>query len=211
VSDARGVVDRIQHHLEAIYDLQVQARASAFLVGDAHLDALVEEGAAPAEARGSGEHVLVRREGDDLHIALYLGDEVQRALVEGPCLQDHCHATEGVSHVVFLLWCAQEGRTVRPFDLELQAEVDKAATCLLLAHQEGRRRGASLLDRLSLVEWRVDLDAEARERYRTSHRLGLRYAQRLHVLLERGVGAMLAELRTFYRLPGEDRARRAAA
>ncbi len=210
--DARPVIDRIQKHLEAIYDVEVPGRARDLLVGDEGLRCLVSAGAAPSGVAGSGEHVLVLPEGEDLYIALYLGDEVQRALVQGPSLQDHCHATEGVSHVLLLLWSATEERPVRPFDLELQAEIDKAATCLLLDHQTGGGRGAWLLDRLFRgANFRPDLAPDEVQRYRTAHRLGQRYGERLRVLLHRGVEPMLAELRSFYRLSGDARARRAAA
>lgn len=204
MASAAEVVGNVERHLRAIYDLDGIDASAALLVGDAELAALSEAGVAGME-QARGEHVfLVEHEGG-LEIALYLGDEVQRALVEAPDLQSHCHAVEGVSHVLRLLWAAREGREQRLLDLELQAEVDKAATCLLLDHEAGSRGGDALLRRIfdgaSLNAGPVDEVA----RYRWAHQMGARYARVLQRRLDRSVDEFLRELRRFYRLPYEGR------
>ncbi len=203
----------IQRHLEAIYDLDLPgARARDFLVGDAEIARWEEAGVVTARPDRPEEQLLVLPDDDGASVALYLSDRVRRALESGPSLQDHCHATEGVSHFVLMAWSAREERPVRPIDLELQAEVDKAGTALLLLRGAGGGDPEHLLRRL-FAEARLDprLDAEERARYRTAHRLGAEYARRLAALLDRGVDVLLAELRRFYRLPAEAKLTRAAA
>ena len=210
---ARGHVAGIQRHLEAIYDLDLHGlRVRDFLVGDAELERWEEAGVLPTRERRPEEQLLVLPHDDGASVALYLSDRVRRSLVAGPSLQDHCHATEGVSHFVLLAWSAREERPVRPIDLELQAEVDKVGTTLLLLRSEGGGDSGLLLrrmfERASLDE---GLTTEERDRYRTAHRLGAGYARRLASLMDRGVDTLLAELRRFYRLPFEGKLARAAA
>lgn len=210
---AHRVLAGIQRHLEAIYAIERQHAVQDFVIGDAELEALVGAGLVEPELKGTGEQVLVVPEGDGFSLALYLGDEIQGALAREGSLQAHCHATEGVSHFLLLLWSASQGRPLRRLDLELQAEVDKATTCLLLDHGATGGRGRhQLLRRLfDSVEFGAHLDPGERHRYREAHRLAQGYAGRLATLLDRGVGALLAELRLFYRMPAEDKRRRALA
>ena len=212
-SRAHAHVAGIQRHLEAIYGLDRQeARAERFLIGDDELDALVRRGTIPADASRPDEQLLVLPGDDGSSVALYLSDRVQRGLEQGPSLQDHCHATEGVSHLLLLAWSGSEDRRVRPIELELQAEVDKVGTSLLLLRSQGRRDATSQLRRLFVgAVMRRDLTADERARYRTAHRLGAEYARRLTSLLDRGVEELLLELRRFYRLSGDAKLHRAAA
>lgn len=204
---AQRAVANIERHLRAIYAIEGESQAPAFLVGDVELARWMAEGLVEASVVGTDEHVFVEEAEGSAHVALYLSDAVQRALVDAPDLQCHCHAVEGVSHVLRVLWSAERGRSVSRLDLEVQAEVDKAATCLLLDHGTGGGRGAELLRRLFGHATLHDSDSgsESYERYRTAHRLGERYAWRLRALLARSVETMLVELRRFYRLTEVDR------
>ena len=137
-----------------------------------------------------------------MSVALYLSDAVQQSLLEGPDLQAHCHATEGVSHFVMLVWVARQERQVRRLHLELQAEVDKATTCLLLERGVTGGTGAnSLLQRLfSDVVLAQHLEPHERARYVHAHKLASEYSRVLVQRLDQGVDHLLAELRSFYRL-----------
>ncbi len=210
---AERVLAGIQRHLEAIYAIEAQHAVKDFLIGDSQLEALVEAGLVDAELKGTGEQVLLVPEDDGFSLALYLGDEIQGALAREGSLQAHCHATEGVSHVLLLLWSASQGRPLRRLDLELQAEVDKASTCLLLDQGATGGRGRhDLLRRLfGSVEFGAHLAEHERHRYREAHRLAQVYARRLAGLLDQGVGALLQELRCFYRMPAEEKRRHALA
>jgi hypothetical protein len=210
---ARGHIAGIQRHIEAIYDLQLpEARARDFLVGDAEVLRWEATGLVEPMADRPEEQLLVLPTEDGAAVALYLSDRVRAGLASGPSLQEHCHAIEGVSHFVLLAWCARQDRPVRRIDLELQAEVDKAGTALLLLRSHGGGDAERMLRRLfGAAVFHPELTAEERARYRTAHRLGAGYARRLAVLLDRGVDVLLAELRRFYRLPGDAKLARAAA
>lgn len=204
----------IQRHLEAIYAVEAGHDIHRFLVGDAQVDSLVEAGLLADEHRGADEQVLLLS-GDDggVEIALHLADTVQAGIQGDTSLQDHCHATEGVSHVLLILYASQRGRSLRLLDLELQAEVDKAATCLLLARSTpGSARSDVWLRRLfGGARLRPELSRAERDRYLEAHRLGARYSSHLAGLLGEGVDRLLGELRRFYRLPAEGKRERARA
>lgn len=198
-------LDRIQSHLEAIYDLSVGEQASDFLIDRGSLELLIERGLLAPELAATDEQVLLMPDSEGFSIGVYLSEEV-RAGLEGPrTLQVHCHATEAVSHFLMLLWTAREGRQVRLLDLELQAEIDKAATALLgdLQHSGGtgvERLLHQLFDGANLLS---HLDEESRQRYREAHRLARAYSHQLAALLDEGADRLLAELRRLYRLPAE--------
>ena len=208
---APGALRGIQRHLESIYAVEVGLDVGDFLVGDDGLGLLVAAGDAPPAALGTPEQVLVQEGDAGLSLAVYLADEVQRELVIGG-LQSHCHATEAVSHFMLLVWSARQQRPLRLLDLELQAEVDKASTVLLLDHSLNGGAGAQrLLERVfGAVELLPGLRPDERDRYEAAHRLGRRYGAHLAELLGGGVDRLLTELRRFYRLPAEGKRERAA-
>ncbi|MCP4870781.1 MAG: hypothetical protein GY898_18925 [Proteobacteria bacterium] len=197
----------IQKHLEAIYALDVPHCVEDFVIDDSQLQGLVTAGVVGEIVQSTDEHVLVHHDGDELSIAVYVSDRVRAGLRSGADLQQHCHATEGVSHFVMLSWSALEGRRVRALDLELQAELDKAATVLLLDRGATGGQGArELLRRLFDGAVYADhLDADERDRYREAHRLAARYSRHLAGLLDQGVARLLEELRSLYRLPAEEK------
>jgi len=211
---AAAAVAGIQRHLEAIYAVEAGQEISRFLVGDEQVARWADQGVVADEQRGADEQVLIIQRGpQEIELALHLADSVQAGLASGGTLADHCHATEGVSHVLMLLFAAQVERPVRMLDLELQAEVDKAVTCLLLARSTPGSASAEVWIRrlFGAVKFREDLAEHERQRYREAHRLGARYAGHLASLLGDGVDRVLTELRRFYRLPGEGKRQRAAA
>ncbi len=209
----RRVLGGIQQHLQAIYAVEVAGAVGDFVIGDAQFAQLIDAGLVGAELADTEEQVLVLPDGDDVSLAVYLSDAVQGGIQEGRSLQHHCHATEGVSHFLLLLWSAGQGRPLRRLDLELQAEVDKASTVLLLDHGvTGGRRRRELLRRLfDSVDFSTHLSPHERERYLEAHRVAARYAHRLAELLDDGVHALLDELRRFYRLPADEKRQRALA
>jgi len=202
-----STVDDIQRHLEAIYALDAQARVSDFMLDRGGLERLVAEGLLDPVLAQSDEQVFVLRDQDELSVGVWLSERVREGLNGPRSLQVHCHATEAVSHFLMLLWTAQEGRTVRLLDLELQAEVDKVATALLEDLRVGGGGGRPrLLQRLfEGVEFLGHLSPQEEGRYRAAHRLVRGYAVRLAALLERGPEQMLSELRRVYRLPPQEK------
>jgi len=204
-------IEGIQRHLEAIYCLELPQRAIDFIIGDLEFEFLVQEGLVPAVLADSHEQLLVSPREGGLSVALYLSDAVRQTLHTAPSLQSHCHVTEGVSHFLMLLWAARQKRPVSLLDLELQAEVDKASTCLLLDRAVTGGTGARrLLDRLfRRPRLEAHLSDSERQRYRHAHRLAASYARYLAERLEEGVEPLLVELRNFYRLPMEEKRSRA--
>ncbi len=111
---------------------------------------------------------------------------------------DFCLAVEGVSHFIYVALCAAVERSVSQLELELQAEVDKFACCLLVA-------GAAPDLRRRLygeVDFAPDLDGEESARYRAANAQAQRYAGTLERRFVRPArtDALLAELRYFYRM-----------
>jgi hypothetical protein len=164
--------------------------------------------------RDIDEKLIVVDDGDgSLDIALYLGADVLDRLAArdprqrlcGTNLADFWTALEGVSHFNYLIWNAARDRPVTLLELEMQAEVDKyAATRALLERQEGTGLGGPLLDRLFGATRLADaLAPEEQDRYRDAADLAGRYCKRLEQrYASRGLpAALVAELRTFFRLP----------
>ncbi|HCP46454.1 MAG TPA: hypothetical protein DIU15_10445, partial [Deltaproteobacteria bacterium] len=178
-ADPLQVLAGIQRHLQAIYDLDLDLRVEDFLIGDREMAVLVDQGAVPEVLASTHEQLLILPDDDGISVALYLSDALQESLAAGPDLQDHCHATEGVSHFLMLLWIARQERQVRRLHLELQAEVDKATTCLLLERGATGGAGASsLLRRLfSDVALADHLEPHERERYVHAHQLASEYSR----------------------------------
>jgi len=143
-------------------------------------------------------------ETDTLELALFIDEQALRAnTVERLCL-----VTEGVSHLLLLLFRAQFGLSVSRLELELQAEVDKYVICLLQAAQQ--RAGALDVDlsreirdilfgKLRLAD---GVEGKEAERYILATRLGARYVETLEAsYVETGrLAAMPGALRRFYRL-----------
>lgn len=213
-------VERLQRHLERIYEVPVEHRAADFLITDRDLARRLDRSARP---RDLPEKLLVREEDGEMELALYLdagvldrlaGDDPLERLHEDN-LQDFVLALEGVSHFLYLVWSAGHRKDVSLLELELQAEVDKYVSALTLLARQGRGRVPRRLHgRLfDNPDFDTDLDEEGRERYRHAHRWAGRYClglERRH-LGRRPSGGLLTELRRFYRLPRQMKIARAGS
>ncbi len=207
------VLTRLQRGLETLYRIETNLDVRQYMVSD-H-----ERTHTLAPAQGSGaqrrprEQLLISHAGDELSVGLYLDAQAianlerhdPRLGLSERNFGDFCLAVEGVSHFLYVALCAAADRSVTALELELQAEVDKFVSCVLL--DPGAGRGADelrawLFDRVSFAN---DLDADERARYQTANGQARKYAGALErrYLRGRDVPAMLAELRTFYRLPLE--------
>jgi hypothetical protein len=213
VSRARGprrvarrasILSRLQLGLEALYRVHTDLSVDAFVIDDA-------QRRRAGVARAPREQLLVREEGGELGLALFVDGAALANLerndpnlgLDDANFGDFCLALEGVSHFVYLALCAAGHRRVSALELELQAEVDKFVCCVLL--QGG---GDELRRRLyRKVRFHDDLDAEERDRYRTANAEAERYAEgleRRYVRRDR-VSDMLVELRRFYRMGLDDK------
>ncbi|HET6281486.1 MAG TPA: hypothetical protein VFH73_10975, partial [Polyangia bacterium] len=194
-----SILTRLQLGLEALYRVETRLPVDAFVIDETQRQEA-------SVGRTPREQLLVSELGDDLGLALFVdaaalanlqANDPARGLNDGN-FSDFCLALEGVSHFVYVALCASRDRRVSALELELQAEVDKFACCVLLS---GRRPG--LRRRLyGTVRYDEDLDTEESARYRTANDEANRYAETLErrfVQPDR-LTDMLADLRQFYRL-----------
>ena len=201
----------LQRRLAGLYDAPAEHDVYDFLITDAaHAAALQGAVAAPS----TDEQLLVVEEEDGVGISLYVDQSVIARLAERCPLQsladenlaDFCTALEGVSHFHYLVWCAGRERHVSLLELELQAEVDKYVSALqLMLQQRAGRFPAELFERLfDRTAFLPHLPPHERTRYEEAHRFAARFCRRLEERFLRRrrarPEALLAELRTFYRL-----------
>src|SRR5262245_37478307 len=95
-------------------------------------------------ARAPREQLLVSQQDGELEIGLFVAPEVLAGLATREpvrSVEAHLHdfllTVEGVSHFVYLVWRARADQSVSALELELQAEVDKYVTCLLVLEAAG--------------------------------------------------------------------------
>ena len=182
-----------------------------------------------------GEALLVLEDDAGSFVGLYLDDEaVSDASSPESWLEAHanlgasCLVAEGVSHFVMVQYRAAQEIPVTELELELQAEVDKWAlgalgsdaaatrsTNLLEGMGAGLIRERSQLMRrrlLSNASLRDEPESERGERYLRAIRLAHRYTARLErtALRSADTGALLTELRVFYRMVGQKKLEHAA-
>jgi hypothetical protein len=206
----------VQRGLERLYRIDTELDVRDFVI-DAATRARFGVPRAPRE------QLLISERDGELRMALFVDpDALDNLTVRDPRrrlddhnLQDFLLLVEGVSHFVYLAWRARNQRPVSALELELQAEMDKWVTCLLLRLAQPSRSvapsGAGEPDLVTRLFQRFrlepDLGPEERQRYLVANGSARAYAERLSArYLARGaVLAMLDELRWFYRLGAHDK------
>jgi hypothetical protein len=186
-------LEELQRALESFYRLDPSPGVGGFLL---------------EEQRAIRQETLYIVEEEDLFLGLALDPALGRSL-RGSCLAEDdlaafCTLVEGISHFLFMLYCAREERSVSGLELELQGEIDKYVACIFLVRRAPelpkhviRRR---LYESFRLAE---GLDDVLATRYALANALARRYTGWLeHRFLRglRGLAAMIQELRRFYRL-----------
>ena len=196
-------LSRVQRGIESLYRVETGVEVEDFVVGTEYRDELVRE-------RKPREQLLVVEYAGEMNLALYIEEGVLANLrvndpghrLDDRNLGDFLLAVEGVSHFIYAVCCAKADRPVSQIELELQAEVDKYVTCLLVTEPEV---GVSTALRQRLfgdAEYETDLDDEEQGRYRAANDNAQRYAAWLEdtFVARRRIPEMLGELRRFYRL-----------
>jgi hypothetical protein len=194
----------VQRGLEALYRVETRLDVEAFVIDEGEREAT-------GVARAPREQLLLRQSEDELSMALFIDARAISNLerhdpaggLDAANFADFCLVVEGVSHFVYVALCAAVERRVSALELELQAEVDKFACCVLLQPDAVDLRRRLFRD----VSFAEDLEPLERDRYRTANDEADRYAeslQRRFVEPER-LDEMLADLRRFYRLSLSDK------
>ncbi len=207
----------VQRGLEQMYRVTTGVAVEDFMVGDAARAAL-------SPTRRPREQLLVCEVDGEMELALFLDPSAIANLAQrdpSHRLDEHnvgdfLLALEGVSHFVYTVVCAQRERTVSALELELQAEVDKYVTCLLIGDDGDDLASRSAYWRRRLFvscEYHDDLDADERDRYRAANDNALRYTGMLQArfVASGQIPAMLVEVRRFYRRGLADKLACAAA
>jgi hypothetical protein len=203
------LLNRLQGHLERIYEVESGYRVADFLIDDPSLARELDD---TPHARNIPEKLLIRQEGDTIDLALYLDpDLVQRLFANDPTqslhgenLHDFWTALEGISHFLYLTWNAHYERSVTLLELEMQAEIDKyiLAAFLFGRQMDGRVPNALYHDLFKFVRFDERLSNTELRRYRNANYFAGRFCSYIEKkYLRPGAGQGLVNtLRRFYRL-----------
>ncbi len=196
------MLGRVQRGLESLYRLDTGVAVDDFVIDEAARDEL-------APQRRPREQLLVLETDGEMSLALFVDPAALANLarrdparrLDRDNLGDFLLAIEGVSHFIYAIVCARAERPVTQLELELQAEVDKYVTCLLVGDPEARTSAALREQLFGDPCYEADLDGEERDRYRAANDNAFRYAAWLETafVVPRRIPEMLGELRRFYR------------
>lgn len=196
----------LQQRLASLYQLEHGFAVEDFLVTDAAIAGALTP---PGARQRLDERLLVHHDGEEMALALYLDGALLRRLqaarplvaLADEDLEDFWTAVEGISHFNYLVFNAAADREITLLELELQAEVDKFVSTVLLAREQGQRAVASRLHHLLFERMTLDteLEGEERERYRLANDYAGRYCRRIGSSLHNAGEEILDELRRFYR------------
>lgn len=194
---------RVQRGLEQLYRVDTGVEVEDFVIGHDVRDEL-------APARRPKEQLLVHEDQGEMSLALFIDPAVLANLAThdpARALGDHnlgdfLLAVEGVSHFIYAVICARLDRPITQLELELQAEVDKYVTCLLVGDPQASVSSTLRRRIFGDFEYEDDLDHDEHARYRAANDNAARYATYLEqsFVAPRRIPEMLGELRRFYRL-----------
>ena len=204
------LLNRLQQHLESIYEVHSGYRVADFLIDDPGLarDLDVSE-----TARELPEKLLIHQEDEDaVNIALFLDPGLlQRLEANDPIewlhaenLHDFWLALEGISHFLYFTWNAGYERRVSLLEMDLQGEVDKYVLAAFLFHRQRRGQVPARLHQhlFHNVAYDSRLTAAELQRYRSANDFAARFCHYLESMLlgQRFCTGLFNTLRRFYRL-----------
>ena len=205
-----------QQQLQSIYEVYIPHAVSDFVTTDQQVVSRLTNG----DKDHLREKLLVRQEGEDLDLSLYLHTDVIKTMIEqttaaqlGP---EHfgnlCLAIEGISHFLYLTWRALQQHNVSLLELELQAEVDKYILILFFMKKLNKtglinRLRKKLFENIKFDDALNDIELV---RYQEANYYAARYCQLLEsrYLQDFSSNRMVRELRRFYRLGQNAKLRR---
>ncbi len=210
------VLSQLEDHLACLYETPTDYDIYDFLITD-------ETTARSLTPRGhcdNDERLLVLQSEEHLDISVYLDPEtLERLRDDDPLVGLHegnlaafMLALEGVSHFHYLCWNASFDKSVTLLELELQAEVDKYVTVLMLLGAQGSHTDSSTIHQrlFDEIQFRGDLQVEQLTRYQQANRYAAKYCRALSELYPAADNQpnFINELRRFYRLPQNEKIRR---
>ncbi len=198
---------QLQRQLSDIYQVGRTHDVRDYLITDPTLAKVISQ---DAVLTNSDETLLVSHDDEGLALSLFLDAEMLGRLessnpltsLRAESLDDLWKVLEGISHFNCVVWKATQDRTVTLLELELQGEIDKFVTTMLLALDQA---DAELLNRLhgwlfDNVSFHAELDEEQLDRYRSANDYAARFCHGLRQQLINDDQLALSELRQFYRL-----------
>ncbi len=197
------VLHKLQRGLERMYRVNTRVR-----IGDFVIDAAARE--RMGVARMPREQLLLSESEGALEIALFVDEAALDNLarndparrLDDRNMGDFLLAVEGVSHFVYAVWRARADQPISALELELQAEVDKYITCLLVVGAQPNESGRLRRRLFEHFLFEDDLDESERTRYRTANENARQYSRSLErrYVRRHRITDMLRELRRFYRM-----------
>jgi len=163
----------------------------------------------------SEETLLLSQDEEGLSLSLFLDGDMLGRLESGnpldklrtELLDDLWKVLEGISHFNCIVWKATQDRSVSLLELELQGEIDKYVSTMLLALEQA---DTYLLNSLhgwlfDEVRYHDELDNEQLDRYRSANDYAARFCHGLQQQLIDDDQLVLSKLRHFYRLQLTDK------
>jgi hypothetical protein len=206
------MLSELQQQLTGIYRVTPGYDVRDYVITDPILAQVLGQG---AMLTNTDETLLVSQDDDGLAVSLFLdADVLGRLEAANPldCLRvesldDLWKVLEGISHFNCVVWKAMQDRTVSLLELELQGEIDKFVSTMLIALGQSDNE---LLNRMhgwlfDNVRFHDGLDDEQRARYRSANDYAARFCHRLRRQLIDNNDLALSELRRFYRLQLPDK------
>lgn len=205
------LVRTLQHQFETIYHVPQELSIEDFLISQdtlAHLQKKQPPLQSPLQQKGL---MLLISEGDELHIALYIHDQVIKNLhIHNPLLgldekniHDFCIMVEEVSHFLYTTWKARHNMQLTRLELELQGEIDKFVLCTFYGSSSQHRREDLPLKELlfETCHFEEDLPQEMIHRYTVASKLAGHYCHFLEnqFIKKNLLPQMIEEIRQFYR------------
>ena len=197
----------LQDHLTKIYRVDPGYDVRDFLITDPVVAGTLGQGALLSN---SAESVLLVEEDDGLAMSVFLDRDLLERLqdakpfkqLKADQLNDLWTVLEGISHFNYIAWRARKNRNVSLLELELQAEIDKFVSTLLIAVAQDDCEFSSKLHGWLFddVSFSPELDRNQQERYSTANDYAARFCHRLMDRWSRDQREVLKELRQFYRL-----------
>ena len=200
------LLNDLQHRLASLYEAPVSYDVYDFLITDAKLARILNGDG------NNNERLLLHQAEDALDLSLFIDESILSTLRKSDprtCLA-HSNldafliALEGVSHFNYVIWHAHHDRQITQLEMELQAEVDKFVTTLMLFDEQGTMANHDQVHRI-LFETSKFLpsdDTGSLRRYRDANRFAGQYCRKLQSRYpaRHRQNTFINELRRFYRL-----------